>query len=97
MHHIDLADARGFVAGFTQLDNDAKTAGVTALTGASSSPPIKARCCPSVHSTGLLLKIQRKNSEEDKVALGLVASSDRPMWNFGFVLPKTDFDCVVSI
>jgi saccharopine dehydrogenase-like NADP-dependent oxidoreductase len=28
MHYIDLADARDFVAGFTQLDNDAKAAGI---------------------------------------------------------------------
>ena len=38
IHYLDLADARDFVAGFTQLDNDAKAAGVTALSGASSTP-----------------------------------------------------------
>ena len=40
MHYIDLADARDFVAGFTQLDNEAKAAGITALTGASSTPAL---------------------------------------------------------
>jgi saccharopine dehydrogenase-like NADP-dependent oxidoreductase len=40
IHYLDLADARDFVAGFTQLDNDARAAGVTALSGASSTPAL---------------------------------------------------------
>ena len=40
MHYIDLADARDFVAGFTRLDDEAKAAGITALTGASSTPAL---------------------------------------------------------
>jgi hypothetical protein len=40
MHYVDLADARGFVAEFAQLDGQAKAAGVTALTGASSTPAL---------------------------------------------------------
>jgi saccharopine dehydrogenase-like NADP-dependent oxidoreductase len=40
MHYVDLADARDFVAGFTQLDDEAKVAGITALTGASSTPAL---------------------------------------------------------
>jgi saccharopine dehydrogenase-like NADP-dependent oxidoreductase len=40
MHYLDLADAREFVAGFGQLDEQAKAAGVTALTGASSTPAL---------------------------------------------------------
>ena len=39
MHYVNLADARD-LAGFTQLDNEAKAAGTTALTGASSTPAL---------------------------------------------------------
>ncbi len=38
VHYIDLADGRGFVAGFSKLDKKARQAGVTAITGASSVP-----------------------------------------------------------
>ncbi|GJE56655.1 MULTISPECIES: SDR family oxidoreductase [Methylobacterium] len=39
--YLDLADARDFVAGFaTLLDADARTAGIVALTGASSTPAL---------------------------------------------------------
>jgi saccharopine dehydrogenase-like NADP-dependent oxidoreductase len=40
MHYVDLADARDFVAGFSALEGAAKAAGVTALTGASSTPAL---------------------------------------------------------
>jgi hypothetical protein len=40
MHYVDLADARDFVAGFGALDAAARTAGVVALTGASSTPAL---------------------------------------------------------
>ena len=40
LHSVDLADARDFVAGFGALDHAAKRAGVTALTGASSTPAL---------------------------------------------------------
>lgn len=40
-HLIDLADARDYLAGFTEaLDHLARTRGVTALTGASSTPTL---------------------------------------------------------
>ncbi|BAT58130.1 saccharopine dehydrogenase [Variibacter gotjawalensis] len=39
-HYIDLADARDFVAAFPALDEQAKAAGVVALTGASSTPAL---------------------------------------------------------
>jgi hypothetical protein len=43
-HHVDLADARGHVAGFAAaLDADARTAGGVALTGASSPPASRTR------------------------------------------------------
>lgn len=38
--YLDLADARDFVAGFPALDAAARTAGVAALTGASSTPAL---------------------------------------------------------
>lgn len=38
--YIDLADGRDFVAAFPSLDKAAKTAGVRAVTGASSTPAI---------------------------------------------------------
>lgn len=40
LHYVDIADARDFVAGFPLLDAAARTAGVVALTGASSTPAL---------------------------------------------------------
>jgi hypothetical protein len=40
MHYVDLADARDFVAGFGALDAEARSAGVVALSGASSTPAL---------------------------------------------------------
>lgn len=37
-HYIDLADSRPFVLGFRDLDDDARAAGVLAVSGASSVP-----------------------------------------------------------
>jgi saccharopine dehydrogenase-like NADP-dependent oxidoreductase len=37
-HYVDIADARDFVAAFLRLDEAACTAGVLAVTGASSTP-----------------------------------------------------------
>jgi saccharopine dehydrogenase-like NADP-dependent oxidoreductase len=39
-HYIDLADARAFVTGFSQLDAAAQAAGVLAVSGASSVPGV---------------------------------------------------------
>ncbi|MEO0413161.1 MAG: saccharopine dehydrogenase NADP-binding domain-containing protein [Pseudomonadota bacterium] len=41
-HYLDLADARGFVAGIDALDSEAKKAGVSVITGASSVPCLTA-------------------------------------------------------
>ena len=40
LHYVDLADARDFVAAFPALDAVARTAGVVALTGCSSTPAL---------------------------------------------------------
>jgi len=40
LHYVDLADARAFVAEFPALDDAARTAGVVALTGCSSTPAL---------------------------------------------------------
>jgi hypothetical protein len=40
MHYVDLADARDFVSGFAVLDDEARAAGVVALTDASSTPAL---------------------------------------------------------
>jgi hypothetical protein len=40
MHYVDLADARDFVAGFGALDQEARAAGVVALSDASSTPAL---------------------------------------------------------
>ncbi len=40
LHYVDLADGRDFVAGFGALDKAATAAGITALTGASSTPAL---------------------------------------------------------
>ena len=37
-HYVDLADARDFVRGFSELDTEARAAGVTAISGASTVP-----------------------------------------------------------
>ncbi len=37
-HYIDLADARAFVSGIAQLDGDARSAGVSIISGAGSVP-----------------------------------------------------------
>ncbi len=37
-HYIDLADARAFVIGISQLDSEARAAGVSVVSGASSVP-----------------------------------------------------------
>jgi Saccharopine dehydrogenase NADP binding domain len=37
-HYIDLADARAFVSGIAQLDGEARAAGVSVISGASSVP-----------------------------------------------------------
>jgi NAD(P)-dependent dehydrogenase (short-subunit alcohol dehydrogenase family) len=37
-HYLDLADARAFVTGITQLDREARAAGVCVVSGASSVP-----------------------------------------------------------
>jgi len=39
-HCVDLADARGYVAGITALDADAKAAGVLVVSGASTVPAV---------------------------------------------------------
>jgi hypothetical protein len=41
-HYLDLADARGFVAGIGALDERARAAGVAVVTGASSVPCLSA-------------------------------------------------------
>jgi hypothetical protein len=40
VHYLDLADARDFVAAFPRLDARAKARGVTAISGASSTPAL---------------------------------------------------------
>lgn len=40
LHYVDLADARDFVAGFSRFDDEARTAGIIALSGASSTPAL---------------------------------------------------------
>jgi hypothetical protein len=44
-HYLDLADARDFVTGIGALDDAAKAAGVTILSGASSLPALSAAVC----------------------------------------------------
>lgn len=38
VHYVDLADGRDFVVGFNKLDREAKAAGVTLISGASTVP-----------------------------------------------------------
>ena len=39
-HYVDLADGREFVSNFSTLDEDAKAAGVTLISGASTLPGV---------------------------------------------------------
>lgn len=40
LHYVDLADARDFVCAFPKLDESARTAGVVAVSGCSSTPAL---------------------------------------------------------
>jgi Saccharopine dehydrogenase NADP binding domain len=40
VHYVDLADARGFVAGISALDEEARRAGVLVVSGASTVPAV---------------------------------------------------------
>jgi hypothetical protein len=50
-HYIDLADARAFVTGIRQLDGEARTAGVLAVSGASSVPGLSSAVVSNLRET----------------------------------------------
>ena len=58
VHYVDLADARGFVAGIGALDEEARQAGVLVVSGASTVPALSAAVvdalCAAVRSAGVV-------------------------------------------
>jgi len=62
VHYIDLADARRFVCDVTQLDAEAKAAGVSVISGASSVPGV---------SSAALAEIASRLAHIDEVHIGI--------------------------
>ncbi|MGN6209498.1 saccharopine dehydrogenase NADP-binding domain-containing protein [Asticcacaulis sp.] len=50
IHYIDLADGRDFVGEFSQLDREAKAAGVTVISGASTVPGLSSAVVENLKS-----------------------------------------------
>jgi len=69
LDYVDLADARGFVAGFGQLDDAARAAGVTLLTGASSTPAL---------SNAVLERLTREWRRIDSVEIAISPGNRAP-------------------
>jgi hypothetical protein len=69
LHYVDLADARDFVAGFAQLDAEARRAGVVAVTGASSTPAL---------SNAVLDALTQGWSRVDTVEIGISPGNRAP-------------------
>jgi saccharopine dehydrogenase-like NADP-dependent oxidoreductase len=61
-HYVDLADDRRFVCDITRLDADAKAAGVTVVSGASSVPGV---------SSAALARLAAKLARVDEVHIGI--------------------------
>ncbi|MCP5361145.1 MAG: saccharopine dehydrogenase NADP-binding domain-containing protein [Hyphomicrobiales bacterium] len=62
VHYIDLADARTFVTGITTLDSEAKKAGISIISGASTVPGL---------SSAVLEKYKGAFSEIDTLTYGI--------------------------
>jgi len=67
IHYIDLADARDFVGAIGSLDEEAKTAGVTIISGASSVPAL----------SGAVVAALTKNMEEVRSIEMSISASNR--------------------
>jgi hypothetical protein len=69
IRYVDLADARDFVAGFSQLDGEARRVGVTALAGASSTPAL---------SNAVLDALTQGWSSVDTIEIGISPGNRAP-------------------
>ncbi len=82
VHYIDLADARGFVAGFDRLDATAKAAGVTAISGASSVPGL---------SSAVVDHLTRGMEAVDSIATAIMPGNQAPR---GYAVVAAILACV---
>ena len=62
VHYVDLADGRAFVRDFAQLDGDARAAGVTAISGASTVPGL---------SSAVIAHLRPRFAALDRVDFGI--------------------------
>lgn len=75
-HYIDLADARDFVTGITQLDEKAKQQGVAVISGASSVPGLSSAVVAHFQDRFKKIKILKYGiSTAQKTADGLATAS----------------------
>ncbi|WP_051034547.1 saccharopine dehydrogenase NADP-binding domain-containing protein [Rhizobium sp. CF142] len=86
VHYIDLADARGFVAGMTSLDAAARRAGITVVTGASSVPALSgavvqrlAADMDDVRVVNLSISASNKATAGASIAAAILSYVGRPV------------------
>lgn len=86
VHYIDLADARDFVVGISQLDEAAKGRGVTVIAGASSVPAMSGavvdeltRDMQEVHSVEMSISASNRATAGSSVAAAILGYVGRPV------------------
>jgi len=98
VHYIDLADARGFVSGIAVLDEAARTAGVVAITGASSVPALSgavidelAQGMEEVHSVEMSISASNRATAGSSVAAAILSYVGKPvrLWRGRRLLQET--------
>lgn len=91
-HYLDLADARDFVCGIGALDERAKTAGATIISGASTLPGLSGAVVrhltdglETVRSVDMSLSAFNKSTANDSVARAILSYAGRPirLWRGG--------------
>lgn len=96
--YLDLADARDFVTGIGTLDKEARAAGVTIVSGASSVPALSgavvrhlAQGLDRIDAVDLLIATSNRASAGESVARAILSYVGRPirlwdgkMWRTGF-------------
>jgi saccharopine dehydrogenase-like NADP-dependent oxidoreductase len=85
-HYIDLADARAFVTGITALDTEAKAAGVSVISGASSVPGLSSavylalkRRFASVETLEIFLSPGNHFNPGEATTRSVLSGAGRPM------------------
>jgi hypothetical protein len=75
VHYVDLADARGFVAGIGALDTEARRAGVLAVSGASTVPAVSGAVLDAhVRHFGSLSRVEVVIAPADSFEPGLATA-----------------------